>query len=111
MALSSGESNLLPQSRIAGMSSQARVTPDTSALRDEALRQFRVNIELWSELELGYERYGAALAQVGRNEEAATQYRIALRLDTGGPTHLRASILYQLAVRQRKRSKEKEHGT
>jgi tetratricopeptide (TPR) repeat protein len=70
---------------------------EPSALRDEALRQFRVNIELWPELELGYERYGAALAQIGRDEEAATQYRIALRLDTGGPTHLRASILYRLA--------------
>src|SRR5260370_14955596 len=70
---------------------------EPSTLRDEALRQFRVNIELWPELELGYERYVAALAQTGRDEEAATQYRIALRLDTGGPTPLRASTLYRLA--------------
>ena len=71
---------------------------EPSDLRDEALRQFRLNIDLWPELELGYERYAGALAQVGRNEEAATQYRIALRLDNFGPTHLRASILYRLAV-------------
>ena len=81
---------------------------EPSTLRDEALRQFRVNIELWPELELGYERYGAALAQTGRDEEAATQYRIALRLDTGGPTHLRASILYRLAELDLKLSKLEE---
>jgi tetratricopeptide (TPR) repeat protein len=81
---------------------------EPSVLRDEALKQFRVNIDLWPELELGYERYGAALAQVGRNEEAATQYRIALRLDTGGPTHLRASILYRLAVLDLELSKWEE---
>ena len=81
---------------------------EPSALRDEALRQFRVNIDLWPELELGYERYGAALAQIGRDEEAAAQYRIALRLDTGGPTHLRASILYRLAELDLKLSKLQE---
>ncbi len=81
---------------------------EPSALRDEALKQFRVNIDLWPELELGHERYAAALAQVGRDEEAATQYRTALRLDTGGPTHLRASILYRLAGLDLKLSKLEE---
>jgi tetratricopeptide (TPR) repeat protein len=70
---------------------------EPSERREEALREFVVNIELWPELELGYENYGAALAQVGRDEQAATQYRKALQLDTGGPSHLRASILYRLA--------------
>ncbi len=79
-----------------------------SARREEALREFLVNIELWPELELGYENYGAALAQIGRDDEAATQYRKALQLDIGGPSHLRASILYRLAELDVKLSKLEE---
>ena len=74
---------------------QVRVPSDS---RDRALHEYVVNIQMWPELELGYENYGAVLAQMGRDEEAATQYRKALRLDTGGPSHLRASILYRLAA-------------
>jgi 4-amino-4-deoxy-L-arabinose transferase-like glycosyltransferase len=70
---------------------------EPSADRDKALREFLVNIELMPELPLGYEQYAAALAQVGRDEEAATQYRKALQVDTGGPSHFRARILYRLA--------------
>ena len=81
---------------------------EPSERREEALREFVVNTELWPELELGYENYGAALAQVGRDEEAATQYRKALQLDTGGPSHLRASILYRLAILDVKLSKLEE---
>jgi tetratricopeptide (TPR) repeat protein len=84
-----------------------RVT-EPSPRRDQALREFLVNIELWPELELGYENYGAALAELGRNEEAATQYKRALLLDTGGPTHLRGSILYRLAELDLKLSKLEE---
>jgi len=81
---------------------------EPSERREEALREFVVNTELWPELELGYENYGAALAQVGRDEEAATQYRKALQLDTGGPSHLRSSILYRLAILDVKLSKLEE---
>jgi hypothetical protein len=81
---------------------------EPSALREEALREFRVNIELWPELELGYENYAVALAQVGRDEEAAAQYRRALQLDSFGPTHLRASILSRLAGLDLKLSKLEE---
>ncbi len=81
---------------------------EPSALREEALREFRVNIELWPELELGYENYAVALAQVGRDEEAAAQYRRALELDSFGPTHLRASILSRLAGLDLKLSKLEE---
>jgi hypothetical protein len=70
---------------------------EPSPAREKALREFLVNIELMPESPLGYENYGAALAQVGREEEAATQYRKALQVDTGGPSHFRARILYRLA--------------
>jgi protein O-mannosyl-transferase len=81
---------------------------EPSALREEALREFRVNTELWPELELGHVNYATALAQAGRDEEAATQFKRALQLDSGGPTQLRASILYRLAALELKHSKLEE---
>jgi protein O-mannosyl-transferase len=70
---------------------------EPSAAREKALREFLVNIELVPELPLGHEQYANALAQVGRDQEAATQYRKALQVDTGGPSHFRGRILYRLA--------------
>jgi tetratricopeptide (TPR) repeat protein len=75
--------------------------------REEALEEFLVNIELWPKQPLGYETYAAALTQVGRDEEAATQYRKALQLDSV-PSHFRASILYRLAGLDLKHSKLEE---
>lgn len=68
-----------------------------SARREEALREFLVNIELLPESPFGYENYAEVLEQVGRDEEAATEYRKALQLDSGRPTHFREHILYRLA--------------
>jgi tetratricopeptide (TPR) repeat protein len=99
---------LLRRRYVAALWNSVPQVREPSQRREEALREFVVNIELWPELELGYENYGAALAQVGRDEEAATQYRKALQLDTGGPSHLRASILYRLAGLDAKLSKLEE---
>ena len=70
---------------------------EPSARREEALGAFLVNTELSPESPLDRENYATALAQAGRDDEAATQYKRALQLDSGRPTHLRASILYRLA--------------
>lgn len=67
-----------------------------SALREEALQAFRANIEIGPELELDYVNYATALDRAGRDTEAITQYKKALQLDPGEPTHLRAIILYRL---------------
>jgi protein O-mannosyl-transferase len=88
---------LLRRRYVAALWNSVPQVREPSAPREQALREFVVNIELWPQLELGYENYGAALAQIGRDEEAAAQYRKALQLDSGGLTHFRASVLYRLA--------------
>lgn len=70
---------------------------EPSDRREQALREFRVNTELMPESPLDHENYATALAQAGRDEEAAAQHRMALQVDSGAPTHLRATILYRLA--------------
>jgi protein O-mannosyl-transferase len=99
---------LLRRRYVASLWNSVPQVREPSARREEALREFVVNIELWPELELSYENYGAALAQIGREEEAAAQYRKALQLDSGGPTHFRASMLYRLAGLDVKLSKLEE---
>jgi hypothetical protein len=99
---------LLRRRYVAALWNRVSRPHDASAEREQALREFVVNIELWPDLELGYENYGAALAQVGREEEAAAHYRKALQLDHYGPTHLRASMLYRLAALDRKLCKLEE---
>jgi protein O-mannosyl-transferase len=69
---------------------------EPSALRDAALNEFRINVELGPQLELDYVNYATALDRAGFNEAALTQYKKALQLDPG-PSHLRATILYRLA--------------
>ena len=70
---------------------------EPSDRREKSLREFVANIELWPDKPLSYADYASALDQAGRDEEAVTQYRKALQLDGGGPTHFRAHILYRLA--------------
>lgn len=70
---------------------------EPSDLREQALREFQVNTELLPESPLDHENYATALAQAGRDEEAAAQHRMALQEESGAPTHLRATILYRLA--------------
>lgn len=76
-----------------------------TALREQALNEFRVNTELFPESALDHENYATALAQAGRDEEGVTQHRMALQLDSGVPSHLRATILYRLAELDVKQSK------
>src|SRR4029077_8086767 len=76
-----------------------------TALREQALNEFRVNTELFPESALDHENYATTLAQAGRDEEAVTQHRMALQLDSGVPSHLRAAILYLLAELDVKQSK------
>lgn len=70
---------------------------EPSAQRNAALQEFRVNIEILPESPLSHEQYATVLAQVGRDDEAAEQYRKALVLDSGQPTRFRALILFHLA--------------
>jgi protein O-mannosyl-transferase len=81
---------------------------EPSARREEAIREFLINIELLPESPLGHENYAEVLEQVGRDEEAATEYRKALQLDSGVPSHFREHILYRLAGLDVQHSKLKE---
>jgi tetratricopeptide (TPR) repeat protein len=81
---------------------------EPSGRREQALREFRVNTELLPESPLDHENYATALAQAGRDEEGATQHRMALQLDSGRPTHLRATILYRLAELDLRHSQSEE---
>ena len=81
---------------------------EPSVRREEALREFLLNTELLPESALDHENYATALAQAGRDEQAATQHKRALQVDSGGPTHLRATILYRLAGLDLKHSKLEE---
>jgi tetratricopeptide (TPR) repeat protein len=81
---------------------------EPSVLREQALKEFLVNTELSPESALDQENYATALAQSGRDEEAATGHLKALRLDSGRRPHLRATILYRLAGLDLKLSKLEE---
>jgi protein O-mannosyl-transferase len=81
---------------------------EPSARREEALREFLVNTQITPDSALDHENYATALAQAGLDEEAATEHKRALQLDSGGPTHLRAIILYRLAGLDLKHSKLEE---
>lgn len=70
---------------------------EPSARREEALREFLINTQLAPDSALDRENYATALAQAGQDEEAATEHKTALQLDSGERTHLRAIILYRLA--------------
>jgi protein O-mannosyl-transferase len=85
-----------------------RQVREPSVRREEALREFLVNTEHLPDSSLDHENYATALAQAGRDEEAATQHKRALQLDSGGPTHLRATILYRLAGLDLQHSKLEE---
>jgi Flp pilus assembly protein TadD len=54
-------------------------------------------IEIAPQLPFGYEAYAASLAEVGRDEEAAEEYRKALDC-IHGPTMFRSWILYHLGM-------------
>jgi hypothetical protein len=81
---------------------------EPSALREQALKEFLSNTELSPESSLDQENYATALGQSGRDEEAATQHRKALQLDSSQRPHLRATILYRLAGLDLKLSKLEE---
>jgi protein O-mannosyl-transferase len=93
---------------VAALWNQVPQVREASALRDAALREFRVNIELGPQLELDYVNYATALDRAGLDEQAITQYKRALELDPGGPSHLRATILYRLATVDLRQSKLEE---
>jgi 4-amino-4-deoxy-L-arabinose transferase-like glycosyltransferase len=99
---------LLRRYYVAALWNQVPQVREPSARREEALREFLVNTKLLPESALDHENYATALAQAGRDEEAATQHKRALQLDSGGPTHLRATILYRLAALDLKHSKLEE---
>jgi protein O-mannosyl-transferase len=63
---------------------------------EEAFREFRVAEELWPRDPVSYGSYGEALGQVGRNDEAAEEYKKALQWSSR-PTPYRAFLLYRLA--------------
>jgi protein O-mannosyl-transferase len=88
---------LLRRYYVAALWNKVLQVQQPSALRDQALREFRVNIELGPQLELDYVNYATALDRAGLDPDALTQYQKALRLDSGEPTHFRATILYRLA--------------
>jgi len=89
---------LLRRYYVAALWNQVPRVRESSARRDQALREFRLNIELGPELELDYVNYATALDRAALNEQAIAQYKRALQLDPGGPSHLRATILYRLAA-------------
>lgn len=102
---------LLRRFYVAALWNQVQHVREPSALREKALREFHVNIELGPELELDYINYATALDRAGFDQDAITQYKRALQLDPldpGGPTHLRATILFRLAPLELKQSKLEE---
>ena len=70
---------------------------------EEGLREFKINTELSPQSPDAYESYGAALAQIGRDDEAAVEYAMALRW-TLSQSPFRAFILSELAAIELKRS-------
>ena len=64
---------------------------------DEAFRELRYMTAIAPQLPFGYEAYGAALAEVGRDEEAADQYRQALER-IPGQSPFRGFVLYHLGM-------------
>ena len=101
---------LLRRFYVTALLNQVQHLREPSTLRDKALSELHVNIELGPELELDYINYATALDRAGFDEKAITQYKRALQLDPldGGPTHLRATILFRLAPLELKQSNLQE---
>jgi tetratricopeptide (TPR) repeat protein len=70
---------------------------------EEGLREFKISTELSPQSSADYERYGAALAEIGRDDEAMAEYAKALHWSTR-PTPLRAFLLSEMAEIELKRS-------
>lgn len=63
---------------------------------EEGLREFKICTVLASKSPAAYRRYGAALAEIGRDDEAMAEYAKALQWSTT-PTPFHATILSELA--------------
>jgi protein O-mannosyl-transferase len=75
----------------------------TYGRHEEALREFKITTELAPRFSATHERYGAALAEIGRNDEARDEYIKALQWSPR-PTEFRAFLLAELADTELKRS-------
>jgi tetratricopeptide (TPR) repeat protein len=75
----------------------------TDGHRDEALREFRVTTDLSPRLASAHNNYGTALAEIGRDAEAETQFALALRWSRD-KNPFRAFLLYELAEVELKHS-------
>jgi protein O-mannosyl-transferase len=75
----------------------------TYGRHEEALREFEITTELAPRSPGTYERYGAALAEIGRTDAARDEYVKALQWSPR-PTEFRAFLLAELADTELKRS-------
>ena len=71
---------------------------------DEGLREFNTVTELSPHSARAHERYGAALAEVGRDNDASAEYSEALRWSPGA-TEFRAFLLSEIAEVELRQSK------
>jgi tetratricopeptide (TPR) repeat protein len=74
---------------------------------EQGLREFKIVTDLLPKSPGAYERYGAALAQTGQDDEAMAEYAKALHWSTS-PTALRAVVLSEMTGIELKRSEFQE---